>query len=166
MFDSYSKRINLMPLEEPVPVWTPFDCCLILIQKETNKRRKKGKKIGRCRVVIQMKSKRARSIYGTLSVCGFVTNFMPLEPVPVWTPFDCCLLKKKKVCCPTRVVRTWNVIHNLMVFCSRDTTQTVIGRGCLLNNDNNLNSKWVNADRPHHYNLLREPDELQKKKYM
>ena len=33
--------INLMPLE-PVPVWTPFDCCLILIQR--NKIRKKGTK--------------------------------------------------------------------------------------------------------------------------
>ena len=25
-------------------MWTPFDCCLILIQKERNKRRKKGTK--------------------------------------------------------------------------------------------------------------------------
>ena len=38
-------------------------------------------------------------IYGTLSVCGFVINLLPLEPVPVWTPFDCCLIliqKKEK----------------------------------------------------------------------
>ena len=47
--------------------------------------------------VLQMKSKRARSIYGTLSVCGFVTNIMPLEPVPVWTPFDCCLILIQKI---------------------------------------------------------------------
>ena len=33
-------------VEKPVPVWTPFDCCFILIQKEKerNKRRKKGTK--------------------------------------------------------------------------------------------------------------------------
>ena len=38
-----------------------------------------------------------------LSVCGFVINLLPLEPVPVWTPFDCCLIlsipkKGKKMC--------------------------------------------------------------------
>ena len=44
----------------------------------------------------KLKSKRARSIYGILSVCGFVINLMPLEPVPVWTPFDCCLILIQK----------------------------------------------------------------------
>ena len=27
---------------------------------------------------------------------AFVINLMPLEPVPVWTPFDCCLIQLKK----------------------------------------------------------------------
>ena len=44
----------------------------------------------------KMKSKRARSIHGTLSVCGCVINLMPLEPVPVWTPLDCCLILIQK----------------------------------------------------------------------
>ena len=33
-----------MPLEEPVPVWTPFDCCLILIQKQKKQQTTKKKK--------------------------------------------------------------------------------------------------------------------------
>ena len=35
-------------------------------------------------------------LYGTLSVCGFVIHLPPLEPVPVWTPLDCCLIDIKK----------------------------------------------------------------------
>lgn len=33
--------------------------------------------------------KKTRSMYGTLSVCGFVINVTPLEPVTVWAPLDC-----------------------------------------------------------------------------
>ena len=45
---------------------------------------------------IGLNSKRARSMYATLSVCGFVLNLTPLEPVPVWTPLGCCSIDIQK----------------------------------------------------------------------